>query len=165
MAEDLAAVFVHRPWGAVAVNGREVGVDGFDDPIHPRPEELRAWAYHPETVPIEALPPDWDLIIAGDPLAPTLFELAMDSQCPVRLFALHCMYIYAADSVRPSATSRRRRRLKSYVQRAEETGDEWMSIWAHNCRTLTSHPSLFDHHEWIEGGLTRRPRRIDRLGH
>jgi hypothetical protein len=147
------------------VESRHVGDFGFVDPLDPKPEELWAWAYHPEAVPSDVFPPDWDLIITGDALAPTLFELAMDRQCPVRLFALHCMYIYAADGVRPSATSRRRRRLKKYVQRAAELGDETMTIWAHNCTMLRSHPALFDHHEWIEGGLARRPRRINLLGH
>lgn len=139
------------------------GFYGFDDPVDPRPEELRDWAYHPAAVPLEALPANWDLLIAGDVLAPTLFELAMDRQCPMRGFALHCMYVYAAEGARPNASSQRRRRLRKYVERAGEVGDEPMMIWAHNCRILTSHPELFDYEEWIEGGLARRPRRLGLL--
>ena len=46
------------------------------------------------------MPPDWDLLVSGDRLVVTLFELAMDRTCPARRFALHCLYIYAADGIR-----------------------------------------------------------------
>lgn len=145
------------------VNALHGGYFGFVDPVDPRPEELRTWAYHPEAMPYDALPPDWDLLIAGDALAPTLFELAMDRHCPARRFAVHCLYIYAADSVRSNATSRRKRRLSGFVQRARDLGDEMMAVWAHNCTMLMSHPELFDHGDWMEGGLVRRPRRVSLL--
>ncbi len=144
------------------MNARHAGDFGFADPVDPRPEELRAWAYHPEALPYDALPPDWDLLIAGDVLAPTLFELAMDRRCPARRFAVHCLYIYAADSIR-HATSRRKRRLNGFVQRARDLGDDTMAVWAYNCVMLASHPELFDHGEWMEGGLARHPRRLSLL--
>ena len=81
-----------------------------------------------------------------------------------RRFALHCMYIYAADGVRPNATSQRKRRLKKYVERAEEVGDEPMAMWAHNCRVLMTRPELYDYEDWIEGGLVRHPRRLAAFG-
>ena len=88
---------------------RESTFYGFANPVDPRPEELQAWAYHPESVPLDSMPADWDLLISGDVLAPTLFELAMDRQCPARRFAQHCMYIYAADGVRQNARPQRLR--------------------------------------------------------
>lgn len=136
----------------------QFAASGFTNPVDPSPEEVRAWAYHPEAVPVQQMPPDWDLLLAGDALAPTLFELAMDRKCPARRFALHCLYIYAGDSIRHNASTQRRRRLRKFIKRAQEVGDEQMSVWAHNCRLLTSHPELFDHEEWMEGGLVRRPR-------
>ena len=139
---------------------RESAFTGFANPVDPRPDELQAWAYHPDSVRLDTLPADWDLLIAGDVLAPTLFELAMDRQCPARRFALHCLYIYAADGVRPNATSQRRRRLRKYVERADEVGDEQMALWAHNCRVLMSRPDLYEYEDWIEGGLVRHPRRL-----
>ena len=132
----------------------------FDNPVDPSPEELTTWAYHPESVPIEMMPVDWDLLVAGDVLAPTLFDLAMDARCPARRFALHCLYIYAADGFRPNATSLRKRRLRKYIERAEELGDETMSTGAHNCRVLMTRPEMYDHQEWMEGGLVRHPRRL-----
>jgi hypothetical protein len=74
------------------------------------------------------------------------------------------MYIYAADGVRPNATSQRKRRLKKYVERAEEVGDEPMAMWAHNCRVLMTRPELFEYEDWIEGGLVRHPRRLAAFG-
>ena len=35
-----------------------------------------------------------------------------------------------------------------------------MPIWAHNSRVLLARPELFDYHDWCEGGLVRRHRRI-----
>jgi hypothetical protein len=142
------------------VTVRESTFSGFANPVDPRPEELVEWAHHPGDVPLTAMPPDWDLLIAGDVLAPTLFDLAMDRQCPARRFAQHCLYIYAAEGVRQNATGQRRRRLKKFVERAEESGDEPMAIWAHNCRVLMTRPELFDYADWIEGGLVRYPRRL-----
>jgi hypothetical protein len=139
---------------------RESAFTGFANPVDPRPDELQAWAYQPDSVRLDTLPADWDLLLAGDVLAPTLFELAMDRQCPARRFALHCLYIYAADGVRPNATSQRRRRLRKYVERADEVGDEPMAIWAHNCRALMARPELYEYEDWIEGGLVRHPRRL-----
>jgi hypothetical protein len=142
------------------VSVRESGFFGFANPVDPTPDELTAWAYHPDAVPLDAMPPDWDLLLAGDVLAPTLFELAMDRACPARRFALHCLYIYAADSVRPNSTAHRRRRMKKFIERAADVGDVSMATWAHNCRILMDRPELFDYGEWCEGGLVRHPRRL-----
>ena len=139
---------------------RESAFYGFANPVDPRPEELQAWAYHPESVPLDAMPPDWDLLISGDVLAPTLFELAMDRQCPARRFAQHCMYIYAADAIRTGFRAHPRRKVRKFVERAEEQGDAWLTAWAHNVRALQSRPDLFDYYDWCEGGLVRNPRRI-----
>ena len=139
---------------------RESTFSGFANPVDPRPDELKAWAYHPESVPLDEMPANWDLLIAGDVLAPTLFELAMDRQCPARRFALHCMYIYAADAIRTNFRAHPRRRLRKMVEQAEQDGDELMRIWAHNARMLLARPELFDYHDWCEGGLVRQPRRL-----
>ena len=139
---------------------RESGFTGFVNPVDPTPEELQAWAYDPDSVPLGSLPPDWDLLLSGDHLAGTLFELAMDRSCPARRFALHCLYIYAAEGVRPNATAHRRRRLRRFVERADEYGDELTALWAHNCRVLLARPELFEYEDWCEGGLVRHPRRV-----
>lgn len=139
---------------------REAGFFGFANPVDPTPDELRAWAYHPGAVPLEIMPADWDLLLAVDSLAETLFELAMDRSCPARRFALHCLYIYSADSLRASSSGQRKRRLRRFVERADEAGDEPMIIWAHNCRALRTRPELFDYEDWCEGGLVRHPRRL-----
>ncbi len=133
---------------------------GFANPVDPTPAELRAWAYQPDTVDLHTMPPDWDLLVAGDHLIGTLFDLAMDVTCPARRFAQHCLYIYAADGIRTNFRAHPKRKLKKFVESAEEDGDEPMAIWAHNTRMLLAHPGLFDYHEWCEGGLVRNPRRL-----
>ncbi|HEX5543797.1 MAG TPA: hypothetical protein VFX60_19945 [Micromonospora sp.] len=133
---------------------------GFANPVDPSAAELRAWAYQPDSVPLQALPKDWDLLVAGDRLIPTLFELAMAPSCPARRFALHCLHIYAADAIRTNFRSHRRRRLRKLVKRAAGQGDEPMLTWAHNCQMLLTKPDLFNYPDWFEGGLVRNPRRL-----
>jgi hypothetical protein len=133
---------------------------GFANPVDPAPAEMKAWAYHPDSVRLETMPVDWDLLVANDRLVTTLFELAFDTQCPARRFALHCMYIYAADAIRTGFRAHPKRRVKKFVEQAEEQGDAWLTGWAHNVRTLQNRPDLFDYYDWCEGGLVRNPRRI-----
>ncbi len=133
---------------------------GFSNPVDPSPNELRTWAYSPDSVPLSSMPPDWDLLISGDRLISTLFDLAMDPSCPARRFALHCCYIYAADAIRTGFKAHPRRKLRKLVEEAEEEGDELMATWAHNTRVLLAKPGLFDYHDWCEGGLVRHVRRL-----
>ena len=133
---------------------------GFANPVDPSPAELRAWAYHPNSVSLQSMPQDWDLLVSGDRLIGTLFDLAMDRACPARRFALHCLYIYAADGIRTHFRAHPKRKLRKLVEQAEEYGDELMEIWAHNSRVLLARQDLFDYHDWCEGGLVRNPRRL-----
>ena len=133
---------------------------GFANPVDPTPAELRSWAFHPDTVALSTMPPDWDLLVASDRLIGTLFELAIDPACPARRFALHCLYIYAADGIRTNFRAHPKRKLKKFVEQAEEQGDDQVNTWAHNVRMLLARPELFDYHDWCEGGLVRSPRRI-----
>ena len=133
---------------------------GFANPVDPSPAELRAWAYNPDSVPLQTMPPDWDLLVSGDRLIMTLFELAMDRSCPARRFALHCLYIYAADGIRTGFRAHPKRRLRKLVQQAESLGDEPMRNWAHNARVLLAKPDLFEYHDWCEGGLVRSNRKL-----
>jgi len=133
---------------------------GFANPVDPSPAELRAWAYNPDSVPLQSMPPDWDLLASGDRLIMTLSEVAMDRSCPARRFALHCLYIYAADGIRTQFRAHPKRRLRKLVQQAESLGDEPMKVWAHNSRVLLAKPDLFEYHDWCEGGLVRQGRRL-----
>lgn len=133
---------------------------GFANPVDPTPAELREWAYQPDSVPLQTMPPDWDLLISGDRLVGTLFDLVLDQTCPARRFALHCLYIYAADAIRTNFRAHPKRKLRKLVEQAEQEGDEVLTVWAHNTRVLLARPELFDYHEWCEGGLVRNPRHL-----
>jgi len=128
-------------------------------PAAARPPARRAWEALPPSArealerAIEDLPSDlthWR----------TLLDLALDVRCPARRFALHCLYIYAADAIRTKFRAHPKRRLRKLVEQAEEEGDDVMDTWAHNTRVLLAVPDLFDYREWCEGGLVRHPRRL-----
>jgi hypothetical protein len=142
------------------VSVQQVAFRGFANPVDPTAAELRAWAYHPESVTLTTMPPDWDLLVAGDRLISTVFELALDPKCPARRFALHCLYIYAADAIRTKFRAHPKRRLRRLVEHAETDGDDLLDMWAHNTRMLLALPDLFDYRDWCEGGLVRHPRRL-----
>lgn len=133
---------------------------GFANPVDPTPAELREWAYQPDSVPLETMPPDWDLLVSGDHLIGTLFDLALDQACPARRFAVHCLYIYAADGIRTGFRAHSWRRLRKLLEQAEANGDEMLATWAHNSRVLRARQELFNYHDWCEGGLVRNPRRL-----
>jgi len=143
------------------VSVQQASFRGFANPVDPTPAELRAWAYHPDAVPLNTMPADWDLLVANDRLIGTIFDLAMDPACPARRFALHCLYIYAANAIRTNFRAHPKRRLRKLVEQAEEDGDDLLAMWAHNTRVLLARPDLFDYHDWSEGGLVRHPRRIE----
>ncbi|GGJ89287.1 hypothetical protein GCM10010123_18620 [Pilimelia anulata] len=133
---------------------------GFANVVDPTAAELRAWAHDPDSVPISELPEDFDLLVTGDRLVGTLFALALDPTCPARRFALHCLYIYAADAIRTEFRHHPRRRLRRLVEQAEARGDTVMLTWAHNCRVLLVRPELYTYRDWCAGGLVREPREI-----
>jgi hypothetical protein len=133
---------------------------GFANAVDPTPAEFRAWAYQPDSVNLHTMPEYWDLLVAGDRLISTVFDLAMDKACPSRRFALHCLYIYAADAIRTDFSAHPKRRLRKFVERAESDGDESMTTWAYNVRVLLARPALFDFRDWCEGGLVRSGRRL-----
>ena len=133
---------------------------GFANAVDPTAAELRAWAYQPDSVSLQDMPAYWDLLVAGDRLVTTVFDLAIDTKCPARRFALHCLYIYAADGIRTEFNAHPKRRLRKLVEKAESQGDDLMQTWADNVRMLLARPSLFDFHDWCEGGLVRSQRRL-----
>jgi hypothetical protein len=133
---------------------------GFVNPVDPTPGELREWAYQPDSVSLQTMPPDWDLLVSQDRLVGTIFDLALDRTCPARRFALHCLYIYAADAIRTNFRAHPKRKLRKMVEQAEQEGDEFAETWAHNTRVLLARPDLFDYHDWCEGGLVRNQRRL-----
>ncbi len=139
---------------------QQAAFQGFANPVDPTPAELRGWAYNPDERVLSTMPPDWDLLVSGDRLIGTLFELAMDPACPARRFALHCLYIYAADGIRTDFRAHPKRKLRKFVEQAEDGGDDPLITWAHNTRMLLARPELFQYHDWCEGGLVRQPRRI-----
>lgn len=139
---------------------QESAFHGFANPVDPSPAELRAWAYHPDSIPLTSMPQDWDLLVSGNGLVATLFDLAMDPACPARRFALHCLYIYAADGIRTQFRAHPKRRFWKLVELAERDGDELMRTWAHNSRFLRDQPNAFVYRDWCEGDLVRANRRL-----
>jgi len=142
------------------VSVQQMAFRGFANAVDPTAAELRAWAYQPDSVSLQSMPPYWDLLVASDRLVNAVFELAIDTNCPARRFALHCLYMYAADGIRTDFSAHPKRKLRKLVERAESEGDEFMRTWAFNVRVLLARPEMFDFHEWCEGGLVRTQGRL-----
>ena len=140
---------------------QQISFRGFANPVDPTPAELRAWAYHPDIDDAAAHAAGLGPAGRQRPRSSgTLLDLALDVNCPARRFALHCLYIYAADGIRTRFRAHPKRRLRRLVEQAEEDGDDLLVTWAHNTRVLLARPDLFDYRDWCEGGLVRAPRRL-----
>lgn len=137
----------------------EASFTGFAHPALPTVDEIRAWALDPSSVAPEGR--QWDLTLATDELADTWLELAADTTCPKRSFALHVLYIYSGDAVRTKFRVHTRKRVDRLLDKAQETGDRYVGLWAANTKALIRQPDLFDYDEWCNGGLVRRPRRLN----
>ncbi|CAM3282184.1 hypothetical protein [Stackebrandtia soli] len=135
------------------------GFEGFANPVEPTVDELTAWAYDPVAGPPQ-ISRQWDLLLADDRLVPTILGFAADPVCPKRTFALHCLYLYAADAVRTRFRAHPRKLVKRLLDAAWDTGDPWVRLWVSNTKALSADPDLFDYAEWCQGGLARRPRRL-----
>jgi hypothetical protein len=139
---------------------REATFRGFVNPNDPTTHELRTWAYQPGSLTLGNLPSNFDQIAASDGLIEVIFDLATDPGCPARRFALHCLYLYAANGIRSNFRAHPRRKLRKFVERAEAGHDDVLALWARNTRMLLARPEIFRYPDWCEGGLVREPRRI-----
>lgn len=60
------------------------------DPINPTVDEVREWAYAPEST--DPLGQDWDLVLSNElSLSIVLLELAADQACPHQGYFLNCL--------------------------------------------------------------------------
>ncbi|THV41445.1 hypothetical protein [Glycomyces buryatensis] len=132
---------------------------GFAHPAVPTAEEIRTWALDPISVAPDGR--QWDLTLATDDLAETWLDLAADATCPKRSFALHVLYIYSGDAVRTKFRVHPRKRLDKLLDKSREIRDQYVELWAANTQALIRQPDLFDYDEWCNGGLVRRPRRLN----
>ena len=142
------------------VSVQESTFHGFANPVDPTPAELRAWAYKPDSVPLASMPPGLGPAGLRRPAGVDALRVGDGPACPARRFALHCLYIYAADGIRTNFRAHPKRRFRKLVEQAERDGDELMKIWAHNGRVLLARPDLFVYRDWCEGGLVRENRRL-----
>ncbi|MDN3243352.1 hypothetical protein [Glycomyces tritici] len=131
---------------------------GFARPAVPTPQEIREWALDPYSTAPEGR--QWDLTLATDELVDTWLDLAADATCPKRSFALHVLYIYAGDAVRTNFRVHSRKRVDRLLEKAVDSRDQYVELWAANTKALIRQPDLFDYHEWCNGGLVRGPRRL-----
>ena len=144
-----------------AVTVHQVAFRGFANPVDPTSAELRAWAYNPDSVMAAEHAGGVGPAGRGRPARRHAAWISRSTaDCPARRFALHCLYIYAADAIRTKFRAHPKRRLRRLVEKAEDEGDELLVLWAHNTRMLLAVPDLFDYREWCEGGLVRQPRRL-----
>jgi hypothetical protein len=136
----------------------DVSFAGFANPALPTVDEIRAWALDPYSAAPEGR--QWDLTLATDELVDTWLELAADSTCPKRTFALHVLYIYTGDAVRTKFRVHTRKRVDKLLDKAAGFRDQYVALWLANTKALIKKPDLFDYDEWCNGGLVRRPRRL-----
>ena len=122
------------------------------DPGNPTTEDIRLWAYDPETTAPEQ---DWDIIISSDSELHSLFvRLADDDSCPKALFFLRVLYLIIGDSVRTKSRSLSKDAIAVFLAASVPncTTPE-LQLWYNRSVDLLNNPAKFDYSDWCEGGL------------
>lgn len=121
----------------------------FEEPMEPRPDELRLWADSFALEPTQ----DWDLAIwDSDGLADLFFELAQDGSCRNHRYFLHLLYGRVGDAVRSGCVDESIRQL---IARSATTEDASRRLFAHRAAALVRSPATFEYEEWCGGGFSR----------
>ena len=121
----------------------------FEQPMAPRPDELRLWADSDALEPLQ----DWDLAIwDSNELADLFFELAQDGACRNHRYFLHLLYGRVGDAVRSGRVDDSIHQLIAQCAAAEDAGRR---LFAHRAETLIGSPATFDYGEWCGGGRSR----------
>lgn len=67
------------------------------DPFNPTPEEIRTWAYDPNSIdPMQ----DWELIVMLSTSIDDLIRYSADSGCPQKIFFAYCLRLRAEHATR-----------------------------------------------------------------
>lgn len=146
---DLTAGDQLAYWYGGDIGTAEVLGPTFEEPMAPRPDELRLWADSDAFEPLQ----DWDLVIwDANELADLFFELAQDGSCRNHRYFLHLLYGRVGDAVRSGRVDDSIHQLIARSAAAEDAGRR---LFAHRAETLIGSPALFDYDEWCGGGLSR----------
>jgi hypothetical protein len=105
----------------------------FADVFRPTEDEIRAWAYAPNSgEPVQ----DWDLVLATIGTAPLLLRLAADRDCPHRTYFLGCLHVIAEDAVRTGYRTTPSHSLEALLRDAAGIDDPGITTWAGRTREL-----------------------------
>jgi hypothetical protein len=118
------------------------------DPWNPTAEEIREWATEPNAICEQ----DWDLGIIGIGHEALFMELVEDENCPNADFFLHCLYLWAYETVLAGAPMEE---LKNLLQRGEASREPALRLWAKRCRRLIADPASAERELWCGFGQSK----------
>ena len=129
---------------------KRTGITSMYNPWKPMPDEVRGWAYDPDTLePCE----DWDLALCWVQHQRVYLELASDESCPKRRYFLGVLYLMVGDAVHSGFRNRPRPIIEGLIEKGDDYPHPDIKRWQERSRQLLKHPELFDYKRWCAGGF------------
>lgn len=119
------------------------------DPWNPQSEEIRAWAFEPDSIWPDQ---DFDLSVAELHFADLIIELSCDARCPKKDFFLSCAYIIVGNAVMTEYETRSKTEVEQFLQQLKATNNERLLTLYKLAKELVATPSSFDYDFWCGEG-------------
>ena len=123
------------------------------DPWNPKKEELRKWAYDPESKWPDQ---DFDLSVTEIHFSELILECAIDENCPKKDFFLSCAYILVGDAVRSGFNSTTKENVQDFLKAVKITNNKNLLLLFERATKLIKNPLLFDYDLWCAEGFVRK---------
>jgi len=118
------------------------------NPTNPSVTEIRDWAYSDEEWPHD----EWDLFLSWTREVDLFVELAIDHECPKRLFFLHMLYYLVGITFSEPTQTDKLDRIKFYIQKGAGISNGDIRAWITNAQDLLNGKVKYDYDNW-RGGL------------
>lgn len=127
------------------------------NPYCPTEEELRDWAYSPDSVePVQ----DWGLVLSWQMdrgLLRRCVQFADDGHCPQAAFFLDVLFQWVDGVVRGNDFAERRGMYDEWLDVAKGLADPVVKRWRHHARMIFQGLQTFDRQNWWELGQADKP--------
>ncbi len=119
------------------------------NPTNPKINEIRDWAYSAEEWPHE----EWDLFLSWTREIDLFIELAIDHQCPKRVFFLHVLYFLVSATFNEPTKTDKIDRIKCYIQKGLGISHGDIKAWIAKVQALLKGKVKYNYDDWRGGVL------------
>ncbi|MBF0411059.1 MAG: hypothetical protein HQM10_27220 [Candidatus Riflebacteria bacterium] len=116
---------------------------------NPSVSEIKGWAYSDEEWPHA----EWDLFLSWTKEIDLFIELAIDPQCPKRIFFLHMLYYLVGTTFNEPSKTDKLDRIKLYAQKGSGVVHADIQAWVANVQDLLKGRVKYNYDNWRAGAF------------